>query len=526
MTTVTLTGYAYAYIDDFTSGFEIPAQFGASSLSLVASDDYTLEYEVSLGDDGFTNFDISDSTGALYNGAVSGVGENFDLTTGSAEAAPSVLEATWSYNGQNGTGQFFILDFYNQSTNSGVTYIFQLGGTTIPVLNSLQHYVDFIDSITGASVINSGPFAPGVGIDIATLPNSVVKEKDTIAGTNASEVFNSGAGNDLVNASGGDDTVNGGGGNDRLNGSGGMDVLNGGSQNDTLNGGNDNDVLLGGNGNDRLNGNRGNDTLNGGNGSDLMDGGFDADTLNGGNGNDTLLGNSGNDRLNGNKGNDLLNGGTGNDTLDGGFNDDTLNGNDGNDSLRGNTGNDRLNGNKGNDRLDGGAGNDTIDGGSNSDTVNGGDGNDSVLGNSGNDRLNGNKGNDTIDGGTGNDRIDGGFDQDIIYGGAGNDTLLGNSGIDDLYGGAGDDSLIGGGGTEDYFYFETGGGNDTIADFEGAEEFIILSQSQLDVIEDVIAQAVQVGNDAVLFFDAGDSITLEGWDIADIQESFFSEELF
>ncbi len=71
---------------------------------------------------------------------------------------------------------------------------------------------------------------------------------------------------------------------------------------------------------------------------------------------------------------------------------------------------------------------------------------------------------DEVAAGGGDDSVLAGLGNDTIRGDEGDDTLHGEAGDDELTGGSGDDSLIGGAGN-DTFFFETGDGADTIADF-------------------------------------------------------------
>ncbi|MBD2195080.1 MULTISPECIES: RHS repeat-associated core domain-containing protein [Calothrix] len=91
-----------------------------------------------------------------------------------------------------------------------------------------------------------------------------------------------------------------------------------------------------------------------------------------------------------------------------------------------------------------------------------GAGNDSVIGGTGTDAFYGEAGNDTLDGGADRDRLEGGDGNDILRGGAGDDNgerLAAGVVYGGLYGGAGNDSLDGGAGND---YLDPGTGVDTI----------------------------------------------------------------
>lgn len=89
-------------------------------------------------------------------------------------------------------------------------------------------------------------------------------------------------------------------------------------------------------------------------------------------------------------------------------------------------------------------------------------------------------GNDELTGSTYGDVLDGGNDVDTLYGKSGNDSLYGGAGGDFLFGDAGNDSLTGGPGS-DYFWFESGGGVDTITDFTVGTDTIVVGSSLTNV---------------------------------------------
>lgn len=80
----------------------------------------------------------------------------------------------------------------------------------------------------------------------------------------------------------------------------------------------------------------------------------------------------------------------------------------------------------------------------------------------------------------GDDMLEGGDGLDELFGGAGNDTLVGDAGDDYLDGRSGDDTLTGGPGRDIFaFYARESGkdldsGSDTITDFNGTEDVILL----------------------------------------------------
>jgi Ca2+-binding RTX toxin-like protein len=155
---------------------------------------------------------------------------------------------------------------------------------------------------------------------------------DVVAGTDASEHFSLGAGDDQLNAGGGNDTADGGDGNDLLRGGAGSDALAGGAGSDTATydertsgepivvslaagrgggAGEDDalstiedvvatpgpDSLTGDDGPNGLFGGGGRDDLNGLGGDDRIFGGDARDTIDGGPGRDQLFGEAGDDSL-------------------------------------------------------------------------------------------------------------------------------------------------------------------------------------------------------------------------------------
>ena len=303
----------------------------------------------------------------------------------------------------------------------------------------------------------------------------------------------------------GDNRITGTSGRNFLNGEGGNDTLEGGSGNDDLNGGMGNDTLDGGAGNDLMMGGAGNDTYIVGSTGDVVL------ELNG-EGTDSVIawinhtlavnvehlelrggavagrGNADDNMITGTSGRNFLNGEAGNDTLDGG------------------EGNDDLNGGAGNDLMIGGAGNDTYIVGSTGDVVLelNGEGTDSVIAWI-NHTLAVNVEHLELRGGAVAGR--GNADDNMITGTSGRNFLNGEAGNDTLDGGAGNDDLDGGAG-QDTFVFRTGGGTDTIVDFETGIDILDLtglgftSQSQVD------AATVQQGSSVHVAFGADTLIIL------------------
>lgn len=144
-----------------------------------------------------------------------------------------------------------------------------------------------------------------------------------------------------------------------------------------------------------------------------------------------------------------------------------------------------------------------------SDTLNGSAGEDKLSGGIGSDTLNGLGGHDWLDGGIGNDKLYGGDGNDVLFGDLGNDTLWGGNGRDVLFGGLGNDTLYGGA-DADSFHFGRLEGSATIADFNTAEDKIVLDDGVSVTrtrVQDVNRDGVK---DLTLTLSWGSSVTLLG----------------
>jgi Ca2+-binding RTX toxin-like protein len=221
------------------------------------------------------------------------------------------------------------------------------------------------------------------------------------------------------------------------------------------------------------------------------------------------VGTSGNDELEGTRRADILIGGAGDDEIEGKAGDDELSGEDGNDKLEGGKGNDKLYGDRGDDKLNGDDGNDSLWGGN---------GNDRLAGGEGNDMLSGNQGDDTLRGGEGMDRLLGGAGIDYLTGGDGRDTFVFHFGV-------GADIITDFSGSRSRFYDHSDrgrGGRDD--DDHGRYGDLIEISSDLtgfDVFADILAHANQVGDNAVIDFGSGDTLTLQHTRVANLHADSF-----
>lgn len=107
---------------------------------------------------------------------------------------------------------------------------------------------------------------------------------------------------------------------------------------------------------------------------------------------------------------------------------------------------------------------------------------------------------------------------DTLHGEGRGDTLGGGKGNDIIYGDEGNDKLDGGKGI-DTFVFESGDGKDTISDFGNGADVIDFSGQFADF--DAVLAAATDGKKGVAIAYEGGSVTLTGWEIADLKETHF-----
>ena len=219
------------------------------------------------------------------------------------------------------------------------------------------------------------------------------------------------------------------------------------------------------------------------------------DNISSDDGGDTLLGFAGDDFLFGGSGNDRLEGGDGNDFLDGGYSDDRIVDDAGHNFAFGSYGDDYIGGSgllsaTGSSTFYGDDGNDTLMGGGAVDWLYGGSGNDilqagansTLFGGAGDDVFNAYGANDTVSYANDNGSVTVDLSAQTASSAEGNDLLYGVANVagsmfdDTLTGDSGDNVLIGGGGADTFVYNGgTGGGTDTIADFDSAEGDLVLA---------------------------------------------------
>ncbi|MGD9863278.1 MAG: calcium-binding protein, partial [Pseudodonghicola sp.] len=126
------------------------------------------------------------------------------------------------------------------------------------------------------------------GGDVQPLIDLVTAADDVAIGSEFSDWFEGGGGNDIVLGRGGHDILEGGPGDDIARGGLGQDQIYGGPGNDMLFGGQDDDMLIGNKGDDLLTGGLGHDNFYGGAGRDIFYVDDDDYVIQGGPGRDTL----------------------------------------------------------------------------------------------------------------------------------------------------------------------------------------------------------------------------------------------
>ena len=127
--------------------------------------------------------------------------------------------------------------------------------------------------------------------------------------------------------------------------------------------------------------------------------------------------------------------------------------------------------------------------------------------------VNGTLGHDDYIGSDFADKLNGFGGDDKLAGGAGNDTLDGGTGADTMNGGNG----------SDVFIYAVGYGADTVEDFATAasDTIDLRAFATIHTLADVLARATQVGNDTVIDFGGGDTLTLKSVQKGDLTDSSF-----
>lgn len=173
---------------------------------------------------------------------------------------------------------------YMKFSGTGLTYkyvdgeVFGITAGTLTSFTIVKNGIAII-SETGLSISGTALAAAWDSGSTTRFLDLLLSGSDTITGTDYTDKFWGGAGNDTLNGLSGTDNLSGNAGNDKLYGGAGNDLLYGNDGNDTVSGDSGNDSLSGGNGDDKLLGGTGKDILNGGAGKDILTGDTNIDTF-------------------------------------------------------------------------------------------------------------------------------------------------------------------------------------------------------------------------------------------------------
>jgi VCBS repeat-containing protein len=516
------------------------------------------------GTDQITNTEFLQFADQLIEVATLGLGEingtpGNDVLTGTANddiinglsGNDSVFAGAGDDVVNGGSGNDYLRGEAGQDTlNGGFGVDFLRGGADADILNggAGQDWADYTTS-NAAVTVNLGTNT-GLGGD-AQGDTYILVER--VYGSRFDDNITGDGGVNYLRGFRGDDQLFGEGGTDFLQGGLGADALDGGAGSDwayyvsssaglTIDLGNVSnntgeaagdtytsienalgsrfdDIISGDAGNNFLRGLQGDDVLTGGDGVDFVRGDQGADVLDGGNGVDWAYYASSSAGINVDLAANTATGGDAQgdtfisvERVYGSGHDDIINGDAGANYLRGSFGDDVLSGGDGNDFLQGDGGADMLDGGAGSDwayyasataglTID--------LGNASN-----NTGEAIGDSYLSIENIVGSRHDDNIMGDSGNNYLRGFLGDDIINGGAGDDILRGEAGA-DTFVFEVGTGNDTVIDYNDAEDLLDFTSFG---VADAMQNAMQVGDDVVFTFGT-DTITIEDAVLADLADN-------
>ncbi|WP_304573818.1 Ig-like domain-containing protein [Thalassospira sp. 11-3] len=484
-----LNGLTITPADDFSGSFDLAVTAQSADGSDIATTTGSITVDVAGVADAPT-LDLSDASGDEGNAVALDIDAGL---TDSSETLTIIISgvpggATLSAGTDNGNGTWTLSPA-------------QLSGLS---LTPASDYFGTFELTVSAQSRDGSDTATTTAILLVTIEEEAADPNETRWGSEASEMFQTGSGNDTIGAGGGHDTIwtnagndtiwagNGndviyaGDGDDSITGDGGSDYINAGAGNDIVHGGEGTNTIYAGEGNDYVTGGSGDDKIHASGGDNIVYANEGTNTVQTGEGNDTIYTGSGRDTIVGGDGNNVVNAGegdnriwtgTGNDTIrvgsdddyiDAGDGDNTITGGEGRNTILGGSGDDSITtgsgkdtvaSGDGNDRIDVGGGDNTVWGEGGNDSIHGGYGDDTFLGGDGNDILNADGGSNYFDGGSGNDTLTTGWGRDTLYGGSGDDTIDGGGDKDRLYGDDGNDTLIGGAGKDT---LSGGAGNDML----------------------------------------------------------------
>jgi Ca2+-binding RTX toxin-like protein len=484
-----LAGLTINPSDDFSGSFELGVTATSADGEDIATTTGSITVDVAGVADAPT-LDLSDASGDEGNAVALDIDAGL---TDSSETLTIIISgvpggATLSAGTDNGNGTWTLSPA-------------QLSGLS---LTPASDYFGTFELTVSAQSRDGSDTATTTAILLVTIEEEAADPNETRWGSEASEMFQTGSGNDTIGAGGGhdtiwtnagndtiwagngndviyagdgDDSITGDGGSDYINAGGGNDIVHGGEGTNTIYAGEGNDYVTGGSGDDKIHASGGDNIVYANEGTNTVQTAEGNDTIYTGSGRDTIVGGDGNNIVNAGEGDNRIWTGTGNDTIrvgsdddyiDAGDGDNTITGGEGRNTILGGSGDDSITtgsgkdtvaSGDGNDRIDVGGGDNTVWGEGGNDSIHGGYGDDTFLGGDGNDILNADGGSNYFDGGSGNDTLTTGWGRDTLYGGSGDDTIDGGGDKDRLYGDDGNDTLIGGAGKDT---LSGGAGNDML----------------------------------------------------------------
>jgi Ca2+-binding RTX toxin-like protein len=159
----------------------------------------------------------------ILNGTQFGTGPGLEPET-------SMLAVDWTLNGVPKQSTVLILFFENDPISGGGTldgdYIFVLDGDPLPAIVSPDDWEAFEQSIDFDTLaVPTGAYGPQTDIPLSSLGGNK-NQNDKLVGTSDADMFESGAGNDVVRGLDGDDHLDGGAGKDKPFGGNGNDRFN------------------------------------------------------------------------------------------------------------------------------------------------------------------------------------------------------------------------------------------------------------------------------------------------------------
>ncbi|MDG4718490.1 Ig-like domain-containing protein, partial [Thalassospira sp. FZY0004] len=474
-----LEGLTITPADDYSGSFDLNVTVTSTDGEDTASINDTITVDVAGVADTPT-LEVSDASGDEGNSVAldidAAVTDSSETLTVTISGVPT--GATLSAGTNNGDGSW---------TLSAA----QLVGLTIAAASDYSGTFELTVSVQSQDGDDTATTTAILEVTIEELAAS----DETLWGTDASEVFETGAGNDTVGAGGGNDTIstntgddtiwggNGndviyaGDGNDSITGDDGHDYIDAGAGNDTVHGGEGNNTIYGGTGNDYITAGSGNDNIYASDGDNIIyanegnnhiETGAGNDSLYAGSGDDTILGGDGNNYVSAGEGKNYVETGSGDDTISSGSNDDRIDAGDGDNLISAGEGRNTIWSGAGDDSISVGSGNDKIYAGDGDNTVNAGEGRNYIETGSGDDTITAGSDNDTVSAGAGDDNIDVSGGKNTVWGGEGDDSIHGGYGDDTFYGGDGNDILNADGGDN---YFNGGAGDDTLTAGWGKDTF-------------------------------------------------------